>query len=360
MAATERHTPTDLYRILEVEPSADLESIHAAYRRLARLYHPDLNPRPEGAERMRAINAAYRVLSEPDLRAAYDARRYLFAPRPPSAGVASSPSPRRQPASTPPPRVAADSGTAEAPTVLQRRVDRIVAVVGVVLLVVIGAYAAVVIPRSEQEFQDYVRGIRSSRPTPVATAAPSAQHPSGATVPPRLASDSGLHNFPGTVLVAPASLEPFADLPVLRLDATGQGIARYAVYYGDLTSGGATISGLVGRAFFDSATPQLPDCAADAAYCAGPGPGMPRSSPPGVELFRAPDLVETYPAFVTHRVCCNGVAWSVSWYEPRANMSYTIDLSRSVAARYGSPTADADSAAAYRVAALATQLVRLP
>ena len=37
-----------------------------------------------------------------------------------------------------------------------------------------------------------------------------------------------------------------------RVDATGQGIARYAVYYGNLTSGGATIAGLVGRASFDS------------------------------------------------------------------------------------------------------------
>jgi hypothetical protein len=41
-------------------------------------------------------------------------------------------------------------------------------------------------------------------------------------------------------------------------------------------------------------------------------------------------------------------------------MSYTIDLSRSVAARYGSSTAEGDTAAARAVAALAHQLVRLP
>lgn len=340
----------DLYRTLQVAPGADLEAIHTAYRRLARLYHPDLNPRPEAAERMRAINAAYRVLSNPSRRAAYDARRYLH--RPP-ASVATRPISRR-PQTVPAPVVA------EPPTALQRRVDRIVAVVGVLLLVAIGAYCAVVIPRSEQEFQDYVRGIRSVRPTPLATVVPSELHASSGDVPQRLRSDSGLRSFPGTVLVAPSTLEPFAELPVLRLDAAAQGIARYAVYYGDLTNGGATISGLVGRTSFDSATPQLPDCAADAAYCSGPAPGMPRSAPPGVELFRAPDLVETYPAFVTHRVCCNGVAWSVSWYEPQANMSYTIDLSRSVAARYGSPSVEADAAAARTVAALATRLVRLP
>ena len=70
----------DPYRTLQVEPSAGLEAIKAAYRRLARLYHPDLNPRPEAAERMRAINAAYRLLSDPRQRAAYDAQRFFRAP----------------------------------------------------------------------------------------------------------------------------------------------------------------------------------------------------------------------------------------------------------------------------------------
>ena len=59
-------------------------------------------------------------------------------------------------------------------------------------------------------------------------------------------------------------------------------------------------------------------------------------------------------------MCCNGVFWSVSWYEQRTNMSYTIDLSRSVAERYGGPVAEADVAAARAVAAMAAQLVKLP
>jgi len=41
-------------------------------------------------------------------------------------------------------------------------------------------------------------------------------------------------------------------------------------------------------------------------------------------------------------------------------MSYTIDMSRSVAARYGGSSAEADVSAARAVAALAAQLVRLP
>jgi hypothetical protein len=63
---------------------------------------------------------------------------------------------------------------------------------------------------------------------------------------------------------------------------------------------------------------------------------------------------------VSHRVCCNGDFWSLSWYEERTNMSYTIDLSRSVAARFGNSAAEGDVAAAHAVAALAPQLVRLP
>ena len=59
-------------------------------------------------------------------------------------------------------------------------------------------------------------------------------------------------------------------------------------------------------------------------------------------------------------MCCNGVFWSLSWYEPTTNMSYTIDLSRSVAAQFGSSNADQDVAAARRVGELAAHLVRLP
>jgi hypothetical protein len=296
---------------------------------------------------MRAINAAYRVLADPRQRAAYDARRFLRA-----APVLTAVAPR--PASRPQPRPVVF--VSEPPSPLQRRVDRIVAILGVILLIGLGAYTVLVIPRAEQAFQDSVRGVRPQTPVVVT----SATHPSDTTVPVRLTSDVGLRSFPGTVLVAPSSLAPFKDLPILRLDATGQGIARYAVYYGDLTTGVASISGLTGRQSFDSAAPKLPGCPAEATYCTGPGAGQSTTDPPGVELFRPPDLITDFPAFATHRVCCNGVFWSLSWYEPATNMSYTIDLSRSVAAQFGSPSVDNDIAAARAVANLARQLVRLP
>jgi hypothetical protein len=175
-----------------------------------------------------------------------------------------------------------------------------------------------------------------------------------------LTSDVGLRSFPGTVLVPPTTLAPFKDLPIMRLDATSQGIARYAVYYGDLTTGVASISGLIGRASFDSALPRMADCAPEAAYCADLSVGQHAGDPPGLELFRPEHLVGEDAAFATHRVCCTGLFWSLSWYEAGANMSYTIDLSRNIAAQYGGTTANKDVNAAKAIGALAGQLVRLP
>jgi hypothetical protein len=336
----------DPYRTLQVEPSADLEAIKSAYRRLARLYHPDLNPRPEAAERMRAINAAYRVLADPGQRAAYDAQRYL---RPPTGTVVvrTPTRPRVRPVVTP---------AYEPPTPLQRRVDRVVAVLGVLLLILIGLYAAFVIPHAAPADRRALRPIATSEPTDPGASA----HAPSLTVSERLRDDVGLRSFPGLVIVPPVSLAPFKDLPVMRIDATSQGIARYAVYYGDVTTGVAAISGLIGRNSFDAAVPRIPDCAPDATYCAGLGVGQSASDPPGLELFRTEHLVGENPSFATHRVCCNGVYWSLSWYEPATNMSYTIDLSRSVAMEFGSANADDNVSAARSVSALAAQLVRLP
>ncbi len=65
----------DLYRVLQVDPSADPEIIEAAYKRLALKYHPDHNRGDSGAEEhMKRINEAFRVLGKADLRADYDAR----------------------------------------------------------------------------------------------------------------------------------------------------------------------------------------------------------------------------------------------------------------------------------------------
>jgi hypothetical protein len=61
------------YDLLQVSPRADLEVIQAAYRVLARSYHPDVSQDPNAARLMRALNAAYEVLSDSERRARYDA-----------------------------------------------------------------------------------------------------------------------------------------------------------------------------------------------------------------------------------------------------------------------------------------------
>jgi len=67
----------DYYAILQVSPAAEKEVIEAAYRKLAQKYHPDINKSPGAEEKMKRINTAYEVISDPAKRAAYDATRCI-------------------------------------------------------------------------------------------------------------------------------------------------------------------------------------------------------------------------------------------------------------------------------------------
>jgi molecular chaperone DnaJ len=63
----------DYYKTLGVERSANAAQIKSAYRKLARKFHPDVNPTNKDAERQfKEINEAYQVLSDPEKRKKYD------------------------------------------------------------------------------------------------------------------------------------------------------------------------------------------------------------------------------------------------------------------------------------------------
>lgn len=62
----------DLYETLGVDRDASFDDIKKAYRKLARSYHPDVNPDPAMAEKFKEITAAYEILSDPDKRQNYD------------------------------------------------------------------------------------------------------------------------------------------------------------------------------------------------------------------------------------------------------------------------------------------------
>jgi curved DNA-binding protein CbpA len=71
--------PSDLYKILQVDPEADPDVIQAAYRRLAQKHHPDRAQDEEARRRMVEINRAWEVLRDPARRVAYDRERALAA-----------------------------------------------------------------------------------------------------------------------------------------------------------------------------------------------------------------------------------------------------------------------------------------
>lgn len=62
----------DFYDVLGIPRDADANAIKSAYRKLARQYHPDVNKASDAEERLKEINEAYEVLSDPEKRQMYD------------------------------------------------------------------------------------------------------------------------------------------------------------------------------------------------------------------------------------------------------------------------------------------------
>ena len=65
----------DHYAALGLASSATLADVKKAFRTQASLHHPDKNTASNAAERFRAVQAAYEVLSDPERREAYDDNR---------------------------------------------------------------------------------------------------------------------------------------------------------------------------------------------------------------------------------------------------------------------------------------------
>jgi curved DNA-binding protein CbpA len=69
----------NFYEILGIPRSADLTTIKAAYKRLAKKWHPDRNPQnPDAEEMFKRINEAYHTLSDPLKKLNYDSQITLL------------------------------------------------------------------------------------------------------------------------------------------------------------------------------------------------------------------------------------------------------------------------------------------
>ncbi len=104
---------TDYYAILGVTRSASPEEIKAAYRRLARQYHPDTSRDPGAEDRFKEITLAYQVLRDMDKRVRYDLeameRELEATERELRADDGEDPNPTIHVGDTLPPRPVADS-----------------------------------------------------------------------------------------------------------------------------------------------------------------------------------------------------------------------------------------------------------
>lgn len=71
--------PKGYYACLQINPFATADQIRTAYHRCAKQWHPDVDRSPGAQARFQAINEAYRTLSTPSLRRAYDQSRWAAA-----------------------------------------------------------------------------------------------------------------------------------------------------------------------------------------------------------------------------------------------------------------------------------------
>jgi hypothetical protein len=341
----------DHYAVLELPRNAEPHAVAAAYRRLARVYHPDVNTGPGAAERMRTINAAYAVLADPRLRAAYDARLH--------GGIESAGPVGTHPRTYSRTRligtlfVAVLAGFAALTCVLSSQVP---------LTTTAGGY--VILPRATATA--LARGPIS--PASTASGASSASGALAATrgpiaIEPALGANVLLRRFPRPVLVPPAGVAPFAGLTLeaSRISGTTCGedgymcVPRYVIDFGEWNPTGARLSAFGGRATFDSAAPRAAECAERTAACTVASvPGR-----PGATYVRDLSVRSGQPAVASVRACCAAPYWTLAWYDPASDTSYRLELAGAAATIDGTPDSVDSVEAANRLADIASTLVPL-
>lgn len=145
----------DLYDLLQVSPWAHPDVIRAAFRALARRYHPDVSENPHAARVMRQVNAAYAVLRDGEKRARYDVYRLRSNLRSPEQAMQRTYRPGTVARTV--------SGAGVAPTRPWRRMS---AVVVAALLSVIGGACYVTDAFDDASAHTIQAGVRTSAARP--------------------------------------------------------------------------------------------------------------------------------------------------------------------------------------------------
>src|SRR3990172_11696845 len=66
----------DFYKVLELQPSATKREVKAAYKKLAKKYHPDKNKNQDAIDKFRDVQSAYEILYDDSKRTNYDNMKY--------------------------------------------------------------------------------------------------------------------------------------------------------------------------------------------------------------------------------------------------------------------------------------------